>query len=101
MRLYRVTEVSSSVQSVFITEETNFQSVTLLKQSQKLAILLPQRQKKKKDSKHHIYTPSTQRRENYRKDSFDHSHLHNVLYWSIRRHQRASALLSFFSFSFF
>lgn len=46
MRLYRVTEVSSSVQSVFITEETNFQSVTLLKQ--KLAILLPQRQKKRK-----------------------------------------------------
>lgn len=48
MRLYRVTEVSSSVQSVFITEETNFQSVTLLKQSQKLAILLPQRQKKRR-----------------------------------------------------
>lgn len=59
MRLYRVTEVSSSVQSVFITEETNFQSVTLLKQSQKLAILLPQRQKKERFQAPYLYTIDT------------------------------------------
>lgn len=57
----------------------------------KLAISLPQRQRFQAP---YLYT-MTQRRENSRKDSFDHSHLHNVLYWSIRRRQRASAVLFF------
>lgn len=49
MHLYRVTKLFSSVQSIFITEsQQNLKNVTLLKENEKLAILLPLIEKKKK-----------------------------------------------------
>lgn len=113
--LYRATEALSSVQSIFITEET----VNKRLQSQqkeknkiiKLAISLPLLEKKaKNDSKHHIYTPPTldiSAGKTVEKVQLVRSHLHNVLYWSIRRHCSVSTsellafFLSFFSFLFF